>query len=1062
MHKQLKRLTHALVAQRRLVRPKTGVTMDFEVKPVNYALMAISSSNSSSSSNRFGTQMDDMSNKSETDSENSLTIFEVRSSDEESTLANNRFTKANEYHDVPPLITGNPLTPRADISFAGLDEDEVSIEDWISNRIRKNVCADKLLGNGKIKPVWDYAKGSSGKDKGPTQEYILLPLQPRKTRIPARMTTSKPEMNKSSFELRRWFTQELVANAMHDESRQAFEEEKRRIASQNKATQATSANADESSFVYLGGKKPIDASTLPNADLPIKPKCLTWKMLLILSQMMEYSMELYSSLQQVWTLVDLPFGKKAIGTKWVNFRNKRDEKTLLLRIPPTSLDFLLSTGVKMFISMAKIEEEVYVHQPLGFVDPAHPNKVYKVVKALYGLHQAPRGLDIEDTLSFPVREWFKRGTIDKNLFYQRRNISYAQKNPYELPLGELTFFLRLQVKQQPDGIFISQDKYVADILKKFDLCSIKTATTPIESNKKPDYKMKMDRGDCSMNIPINDWFPNVFDCIKARHQCFADFASAMFKSLPKKASHLHAVKRIFKYLKHQPKLGLWYPRDSPFKLEAFSDSDYAGVSLNRKSTTGGCQFLGKRLISWQCKKQTIVSNSTTEAEYVAAAHCSGQVAFFEEKPTESDGFTEVVDYLKKVHLSRSSAHPAEPHHIHPHTVETISSTSQPPIPSPLQSSPHPSPLHHSPPHSPPQSPPHLSPPRSYKAPLPEGNTSGSAEDSMQLKELMVLVPTLKVKSLEKALKRKSKKVLISESEGLEKVNTGGLGVSTGSGPVSSARGQREGKAPMIVEETQAPTRTKEQIQQEEASLAKAIRLQTLEEEETTKQVHLDALLAKRMEEEELNEQQKQRKAQVQFEAQHYTEEDWDAIRAKLEANAELTKNALGKELPEEDFAKKMIELVNQRKKFFAEERAKARRSKPMTQSLLSNYMMNYLKNQGTWKLTQLKKLSFEEVKEEFDKLVKQTEISKKQRIDDKDVSVEEKVTEVKEEEPIIRTVKTKKQKARKGINVDQSPQGDLETDEEESVEAMNPTPLDTKSNIMANWKIFQQGERSIY
>ncbi|GKC88539.1 hypothetical protein Tco_1149188 [Tanacetum coccineum] len=82
--------------------------------------------------------------------------------------------------------------------------------------------------------------------------------------------------------------------------------------------------------------------------------------------------------------------------------------------------------------------------------------------------------------------------------------------------------------------------------------------------------------------------------------------------------------------------------------------------------------------------------------------------------------------------------------------------------------------------------------------------------------------------------------------GFEKVNTGGLGVSTGSGPVSSARGQREGKALMIVEETQAPKRTKEQIQQEEASLAEAIRLQTLEEEETAKQVHLDALLAKRI------------------------------------------------------------------------------------------------------------------------------------------------------------------------------------------------------------------------
>ncbi|GJX76639.1 hypothetical protein Tco_0323450 [Tanacetum coccineum] len=154
-------------------------------------------------------------------------------------------------------------------------------------------------------------------------------------------------------------------------------------------------------------------------------------------------------------------------------------------------------------------------------------------------------------------------------------------------------------------------------------------------------------------------------------------------------------------------------------------------------------------------------------------------------------------------------------------------------------------------------------------------------------------------------------------------------------------------------------------------------------------------------------------AQVQFEAQHYTEEDWDAIRAKLEANAELIKNVLGKELLEEYFAKKMVELVNQRKKFFAEERAKARRTTKV----------------------QLKRYG-----EEF-----QTEISKKQRIDDKDVSVD---AEVKEEEPVIRIGKRKKQKVRKGINVDKSPQGDSETDEEESVEAMNPTPLDTKSCLI--------------
>ncbi|GJX74334.1 hypothetical protein Tco_0312929 [Tanacetum coccineum] len=105
-------------------------------------------------------------------------------------------------------------------------------------------------------------------------------------------------------------------------------------------------------------------------------------------------------------------------------------------------------------------------------------------------------------------------------------------------------------------------------------------------------------------------------------------ACARFQVISK-VSHLHAVKRIFRYLKCQPKLGLWYPRDSPFDLEAFSNSDYARASLDRKSTIGGCQFLGKRQISWQCKKQTVVANSTTKAEYVAAANCCRQVLWIQ-------------------------------------------------------------------------------------------------------------------------------------------------------------------------------------------------------------------------------------------------------------------------------------------------------------------------------------------------------------------------------------------------------------------------------------------------
>nr|GEV02607.1 hypothetical protein [Tanacetum cinerariifolium] len=215
-------------------------------------------------------------------------------------------------------------------------------------------------------------------------------------------------------------------------------------------------------------------------------------------------------MQKVWVLVDLPHGKRAIGTKWV-FRNKKDERGIV--------------------------EEVYVCQPSGFEDPDYPNKVYKVVKAIYGLHQAPRAW-YETLSNYLLENSFQRGKIDQTLFIKR------QKDEFN---GELTFFLGLQVKQKKDGLFISQDKYVAEILRKFGLTDGKSASTPIDIEK-----------------------PLLKD---------------------------PDVKKIFRYLKGKPQLGLWYPKDAPFNLVAYSDSDYASASLDRKSTTEGCQFLGCRLIS---------------------------------------------------------------------------------------------------------------------------------------------------------------------------------------------------------------------------------------------------------------------------------------------------------------------------------------------------------------------------------------------------------------------------------------------------------------------------------
>ncbi|GJU24872.1 putative ribonuclease H-like domain-containing protein [Tanacetum coccineum] len=181
-------------------------------------------------------------------------------------------------------------------------------------------------------------------------------------------------------------------------------------------------------------------------------------------------------------------------------------------------DFVVyQMDVKSAFLYGNIEEEIYVCQPLGFEDLEFPDRVYKVEKA-YGLHQAPRA-------------WNEMCTEFEKMMHKKFQMS---------SMGELTFFLGLQVTQKDDGIFISQDKYVDEILKKFGFSTVR----------------------------------------------------------PSKTHH--------------------------FDLEAYTISDYAGASLDRKSTTGGCQFLRSRFISWQCKKQTIVANSTTEAEFVATASCCGQ------------------------------------------------------------------------------------------------------------------------------------------------------------------------------------------------------------------------------------------------------------------------------------------------------------------------------------------------------------------------------------------------------------------------------------------------------
>ncbi|GJT05219.1 putative ribonuclease H-like domain-containing protein [Tanacetum coccineum] len=217
-----------------------------------------------------------------------------------------------------------------------------------------------------------------------------------------------------------------------------------------------------------------------------------------------------------------------------------------------------------------------------FEDLDFTDRVYKVEKPLNGLHQAPRAW-YETLSTYLLDNRFQRGKIDNTLFIKRDkgDILFVQVGS----MGELTFFLGLEVKQKEDGIFISQDKYVTKILKKFDFTDVKTASTPMETQK---LLFKDEDGE-EVDVHLyRSMIGSLMYLISSRPDImFVVCACARYQVNPN-VSHLHAVKMIFKYLKGQPKLGLWYPKDSPFDLVAYTDSDYAGASLDRKSTTGSC------------------------------------------------------------------------------------------------------------------------------------------------------------------------------------------------------------------------------------------------------------------------------------------------------------------------------------------------------------------------------------------------------------------------------------------------------------------------------------------
>nr|GEU93529.1 putative ribonuclease H-like domain-containing protein [Tanacetum cinerariifolium] len=347
-------------------------------------------------------------------------------------------------------------------------------------------------------------------------------------------------------------------------------------------------------------------------------------------------------MQKVWVLVDLPKGKRAIGTKW-GFKNKKNERGIIVRNKArlVAQGHVQEEGInyeEVFASVAKIEsirlflayasfmgfmvyqmdvksaffygtikEKVYVCQPPGFEEPDYPDKLCEAPILI-----AP-DWDMPFELMCDASDFTIGAVLGQRQDKHFRPIHYASKTMTEaeskytimkdkfqmISMGELNFFLGLQVKQKPYGIFISQDKYVAEILRKFGLIDGKSAGTPIDTEK------------------------------------------PLLKDPDGEDVDVHT----YRYVKGKPHLGLWYPKYSPFNLVAYSDSDYAGASLDRKSTTEGCQFFGCILISWQCKKQRVVATSSTEAEYVAAASCCAQVLWIQ---------NQLLDYERKMIITKDT------------------------------------------------------------------------------------------------------------------------------------------------------------------------------------------------------------------------------------------------------------------------------------------------------------------------------------------------------------------------------------------------------------------------
>lgn len=427
---------------------------------------------------------------------------------------------------------------------------------------------------------------------------------------------------------------------------------------------------------------------------------------------------------EVWELVPRPEGINVIGTKWI-FKNKSDESGVVTRnkarlvaqgytqiegvdfdetFAPVarleSIRLMLAVACLLKIKLYQMDvksaflngylnEEVYVEQPKGFVDPIQHEHVYKLRKALYGLKQAPRAW-YERLTEFLTQNGYNKGGVDKTLFVKNskgklmiaqiyvddivfgsmsdqmlKHFVQQMESEFEMSMvGELTYFLGLQVKQKDETIFISQSKYAKNLVKKFGLDSASSKRTPAATH----IKLGKDSGGAAVDQSLyRSMIGSLLYLTASRPDiAFAVGVCARYQSEPK-ASHLMQVKRILKYVKGTAEFGLMFTHDTSPELKGFCDADWAGSADDRKSTSGGCFFMGNNLISWFSKKQNCISLSTAEAEYIAAGSSCTQLLWMKqmlkEYNIEQDAMTLYCDNMSAINISKNPVQHGRTKHI---------------------------------------------------------------------------------------------------------------------------------------------------------------------------------------------------------------------------------------------------------------------------------------------------------------------------------------------------------------------------------------------------------------